>query len=445
MKHILDNARRIVIPSARLQQEKTKVANLALGLVREQTSKYQEIVDVEFGGSYSKGTWLPDKADIDIFIKFEKSISEEKFIELAKKIGFDSLKKFHPYVRYSDHPYVEAKIQRTKVNVVPCYDIEKGQWKSAADRSPFHTQFMLESLTSVMRDEVRLLKVFLKTVGIYGAEIAKQGFSGYVVEVLIWNYGTFENVIRAFTDLKPDQIIGNASKEFDTVVVIMDPIDDTRNLAAAISVENIGKFVLVCRSFLKKPSISFFKPKVNSKVSKENLESVLVVTFNFKPRSPDIIWGQIKRAANSLAIQMQIKDFNVLRKSAVTDEKTEAALLFLLQSTKITELYTREGPNFYSEVDSSMFITKNVKKSRIMWVNTNGRIHALQKRNQNDAQLFLQDLLKNHLNKTGIPKGLKSDLKKGFKIFPASKMTSKFIKEPLTELVTTDNAIFSST
>ncbi|MGI0003596.1 MAG: CCA tRNA nucleotidyltransferase, partial [Nitrosopumilaceae archaeon] len=337
MKQILDNARRIAIPSIRLQQEKTKIANLAFGLVKEQTSKYQEVVAVEFGGSYSKGTWLPDKADIDIFIKFKKSVSEEKFIELAKKIGFDSLKKFYPYVRYSDHPYVEAKIQGTKVNVVPCYDIEKGQWKSAADRSPFHTQFMLESLTNVMRDEVRLLKVFLKTVRIYGAEIAKQGFSGYVVEVLILNYGTFENVIKAFANVKPNQIIGNASKGFDTAVIIMDPIDNTRNLAAAISVENIGKFVLACRSFLKKPSSSFFRPKINSKVSKKNLDNVLVVTFNFKPRSPDIIWGQIKRAANSLATQMQIEEFNVLRRSAITNEKTEAALLFLLQSTRISE------------------------------------------------------------------------------------------------------------
>ncbi|MGQ0375894.1 MAG: CCA tRNA nucleotidyltransferase [Nitrososphaerota archaeon] len=445
MKQILDKARRLVIPSTRLQQDKTKIANLALGLVREQTSKYQDIVNVEFGGSYSKGTWLPDKADIDIFIKFEKSVSEERFVEFAKKIGFDSLKKFHPYVRYSDHPYVEAKVQGTKVNVVPCYDIEKGQWKSAADRSPFHTQFMLQFLTSAMKDEVRLLKVFLKTVGIYGAEIAKQGFSGYVVEVLILNYGTCENVIKAFANLKPNQIIGNASKEFDTSVVVMDPIDNTRNLAAAISVENIGKFVLACRSFLKKPAISFFRPKISSKVSKKNLENVLVITFNFKPRSPDIIWGQIKRAANSLATQMQIEEFNVLRKSAVTDENTEAALLFLLQSTKISELYTREGPNFYSEVDCKMFITKNVKKSKIMWINVDGRIHSLQKRNQNDARLFLQDLLKNNLDKTGIPKGLKSDFKKGFKIFTASKVTSKFIKEALTELVTTDNAIFSST
>lgn len=445
MKQILEKARRIVIPSTKLQLDKVEVANLALELVKEQTSKYQQIVGVEFGGSYSKGTWLSDRADIDIFIKFEKSVSEEKFVELARKIGFSSLKRFNPYVRYSDHPYVEAKVNGTKVNVVPCYDVEKGQWKSAADRSPFHTRFMLGSLTDTMKDEVRLLKVFLKTVGIYGAEIAKQGFSGYVVEVLIWNYGSFENVIKAFADLRPNQIIGDTSKQFDTTLVIIDPIDNARNLAAAISVENIGEFVLACRSFLKKPAISFFKPKVSLNVSKKNLENVLVVTFSFKPRSPDVIWGQIKRAANSLATQMQIEKFSVLRKSAITDEKTKAALLFLLQSTKIDTLYAREGPDFYSETDSAMFMAKNMKRSKVMWINTDGRIFSLQRRNQNDARLFLQDLLKNNLDKAGIPKGLKPDLKKGFKIIPANKVTSKFIKETLTELVTTNNAIFSFT
>ena len=162
MKQILEKIKKTASPSKKLQQEKTKIAKLAFDSVRKQTSKYPQIVNVEFGGSYSKGTWLPDKADIDIFIKFEKSVSDQKFIEISKKIGFEALKKFKPYVRYSDHPYVEAEINRTKVNVVPCYNVKKGDWKSAADRSPFHTQFMLESLTGTMKNEIRILKVFLK-------------------------------------------------------------------------------------------------------------------------------------------------------------------------------------------------------------------------------------------------------------------------------------------
>ena len=91
----------------------------------------------------------------------KKNTSEEKFEKISKRIGFDALKKYLPYVRYSQHPYVEARIGNTKINVVPFYDVKIGEWKSAADRSPFHTKFMEKSLTPKMRNEVKVLKIFI--------------------------------------------------------------------------------------------------------------------------------------------------------------------------------------------------------------------------------------------------------------------------------------------
>ena len=441
MKQILNKAKRKVIPTKKLENEKSLVAKIAFNSVEKHVSKYPEVLQVEFGGSYAKGTWLPEKADIDIFLKFKKSTPEKKFVTIAKKIGFDSMKKFNPYVRYSEHPYVEAHIKDTRVNVVPCYDVPSGRWKSAADRSSFHTRFMLESLTGEMKNDVRLLKEFLKSNGVYGAEIAKQGFSGYVAEVLVWNFGSFEDVIKKISKIKLGQVIGKATKKFETPIVIMDPIDTNRNLAAAISTENIGKFVLACRAFLKKPSLSFFKSRPSSK---KNLRDVIVIKFNYTSRSPDIIWGQIKRAANALATQMEVEGFKVLRNGAATDEKKEAALFFVSQALEIEKKMVRHGPNFFSESDSEKFITKNFKKGEIMWIDNNGKILSLQKRQNNDARVFLDDLLKNHLNKSGIPKGLKNDFKKGFKIIPGNKITNKTIKEVLLELVTTDATIFST-
>lgn len=441
MKQILNKAKRIVIPQKKLENDISKVAKDAFNLVRKEVPKYPEILEVEFGGSYAKGTWLPEKADIDIFLKFKKSTPEKKFATIAKKIGFDSMKKFKPYVRYSEHPYIEAHIKGIRVNIVPCYDVQKGKWQSAADRSSFHTKFMLESLTGQMKDDVRLLKEFLKSSGVYGAEIAKQGFSGYVAEVLVWNFGSFENVIKKISKIKPHQVIGRASKKFETPVVIMDPIDNNRNLAAAISTENIGKFVLSCRAFVKKPSLSFFKTRASPK---KNLSDVIVVKFNYSPRSPDIIWGQTKRAANALATQMEVEGFSILRNGAATDEKNEASLFFVLQSVDISKDMVKGGPEFFSELDSEKFIAKNFKKSKLMWINNKGKILSLQKRQNNNAKLFLQDMLKNHLNKSGIPKGLKNDFKKGFKIIPGNKVTNKPIKEALLELVTTDATIFFS-
>jgi tRNA nucleotidyltransferase (CCA-adding enzyme) len=352
------------------------------------------------------------------------------------------MKKFKPYVRYSEHPYVEATIKGTKVNVVPCYDVKKGQWQSAADRSPFHTKFMLESLTGTMKNEVRLLKKFLSCNKIYGSEIARQGFSGYVAEVLVLNFGSFKDVINTVSKLKKNQIIGKPTKKFDTSIVLIDPIDSNRNLAAAISNENIGKFVLAARAFTKKPAISFFKQQVKTKMFKKNIENAIAIKFSYSSRSPDIIWGQIKRAANSLAVQLEKEGFKVLRQSGVVDEKNTAFLLFLLQSLKIEENFLREGPDFFFEKDSEIFILKNSKKS-MMWIGHNSKILSLQKRQENDVRLFLKDLLKIHLNKSGIPKGLKEDIKRSFQVIPAKKVSGKSIKEAVAELISTDETILS--
>ena len=439
MKKIISKIAKTVVPSKAVEKSKRQIAYSAFKLVEREVEKFPEVMGLEFGGSYAKGTWLTKDADIDIFLRFKKSISEDKFEKIAKKIGFDSLKKYSPYVRYSEHPYVEAKIKNTKVNVVPFYDVKVGNWKSAADRSPFHTKFMKKSLTSKMKNEVRILKTFLKSNRIYGAEIAKQGFSGYVSEVLILNYRSFENVIKAISEIKENKVIGKTSKKFDTSIVIIDPIDKNRNLAAAISDENLGKFILASRAFKEKPSLEFFKTR-KLRLSKRYLENLLVIKFNYKIRSPDIIWGQIKRATSSLSTQLELGGFHVLRSKSHTDQKSEAYLLFLLESIKIPNIYQKNGPEFFREEGSKSFISKNLKNQELIWVENNKKIVSIEKRKHTDAAKFLTWFLKNNLQ-TGMPKGLLSDFKRGFKISYGNKSLSKSIKEAANELVSTDASL----
>ncbi len=438
MKQIISKVAKTVVPSKTIEITKKKIAKLAYNLVEKEIKKFSEVLDLEFGGSFAKGTWLAKEADIDIFVKFKKSTSEEKFEKISKKIGFEALKKYSPYVRYSEHPYVEAKIKDTKVNVVPFYDVKLGEWKSAADRSPFHTKFMEKSLTPKMRNEIRILKTFLKSNGIYGAEIAKQGFSGYISEVLILNFKSFENLIKSISEIKEKQIIGKTSKKFETSIVIIDPIDSNRNLAAAISNENIGKFILISRAFKEKPKLSLFQNK-KSAISKKYWENLLVVKFDFKLRSPDVIWGQIKRATSSLVTQLELGGFTVLRSKSHTDEVKEAYLLFLLESTKINLTYSKKGPEFFRENSSKSFILKNLKNTELMWIETDGKIIALEKRKHTEATKFMKSFLKKNLL-TGMPKGLLDDFKQGFEVSVGSKNLSKSIKEEANELISTDGA-----
>ncbi|QUC64616.1 CCA tRNA nucleotidyltransferase [Nitrosopumilus sp. K4] len=439
MKKIVSDVKKSVVPSKSLINSKRSIAEIAMQFVKKEIEKFSDVIDAEFGGSYAKGTWLSKEADIDIFVKFKKSTSDERFEDIAKKIGFASMKKFKPYVRYSEHPYVEAEIKKTKINIVPCYDVKEGQWKSSADRSPFHTKFMQKALTSKMKDEVRLLKTFLKSIGIYGAEIAKQGFSGYVTEVLILNFDTFENVIKTISKIKEGQVIGKTSKKFETSIVIIDPIDGNRNLAAAISKQNIGKFVLACRAFQAKPNTKFFK--ISRRKQTSSWENVLTVKFDFKMRSPDIIWGQIKRAASSLSTQLELGGFRVLRSMSYTDEKKEAYLFFLLESSIIPKKYLKKGPEFFREDGCKSFIGKNMSKTELMWIDDDSKINSLEKRNHDNAITFIKEILRKNLQ-NGIPKGLQSDLRKGFKVYLGGKSLSKSIKEASLEIISTDEKIF---
>ncbi|NWJ43820.1 hypothetical protein HX837_06435 [Marine Group I thaumarchaeote] len=77
-----------------------------------------------------------------------------------------------------------------------------------------------------------------------------------------------------------------------------------------------------------------------------------------------------------------------------------------------------------------------------MWINEEGKIQSLQKRKLDDVKLFLQDILKNNLKNSGIPKGLEKDFKKGVKIIDASKVSTKSIKEAIVDIAITDETIF---
>ena len=441
---IIKKSKQIAIPNNTQRKKVDKIANQVFSLVNKEAKKQKAVVSVHFGGSYAKETWTPEKIDIDIFVKFKKTTSEKNFEKVGKKIGFDSLKKFKPYVRYSEHPFVEADIDGVGVNVVPCYDIKKGEWKSAADRSTFHTEFMSEKLTGSMKDDIRILKCFLKINGMYGAEIAKQGFSGYVCEVLVYYLGSFENVLKKISKVKNNEMIGESPRKFESPMVIIDPIDRNRNLGAAISIQNVTNFILIARNFLKKRSISYFKEKSKDKIPVELAKNTLVVNFKYKKRSDDIIYGQIKRAASSIESQMIKEGFNVLRSDAVAYDESKASLLFLLESLTISKNEVRTGPDVFSGDFSTKFIQINSKKSKLMWADKDGKLKTLQTRRYENAKSYLSDLIKNHIGESGIPKGLRTDFKNGFKIANGKDKQNKSVKKSISKMITTDDTTFSA-
>jgi tRNA nucleotidyltransferase (CCA-adding enzyme) len=416
-------------------------------------AQLDEVVDVVFGGSFAKGTWLPDHADVDIFVKIKRSVGAEKFEEMGRQIGSKALKMYGPKLRYSDHPYVEVFVKNVRVNVVPCYDVEQGKWQSAADRSPFHTQYISSHFDNEKRRHARLLKKFFQSVGIYGAEISTEGFSGYVSEVLVLKYSSFENVLRSAADWQERQIIAVCDydsdfvKAFNSPLIIIDPVDSRRNLGTAISQESVAKFMLAARTFLDKPSIEFFresnkKYRYNGPSNKLLLPNVLVVEFSHEKKSPDIIWGQLKRSINAIAKQLELAHFEVLRISCITNERNSAALAFLLESITLPAYTKKKGPEIFRRKDTASFLS-NRKRTRpiAIWVDREMRISMVIERRFTDARKFVKSLLLNHRENSGISKDL---IVNKLQIYSGSdrKITRGLAKEAIGDVISTERLIF---
>lgn len=440
---VVEKALPLCEPSPSEERRITAVAEKAKALVDKQVSGMSDIVNVTFGGSFAKGTWLRGDADIDIFFKVKPKVPVEKFEELGRSVGLKALKVHRPRLRYSDHPYVEAFVKNVRINVVPCYDVDQGRWQSAADRSPFHTEFISRNFDDEKRRQARLLKKFLKSAGIYGAEISTAGFSGYVSEVLIHKYGSFEETLRAAADWQERQIVASIDYDPDVIkglssaIIIIDPIDSRRNLGTAISPESVGRFMLAARAFLERPSIQSFKRYQRGPDTKKLYPNVLVAEFSHKERSPDVVWGQLKRGTSAIAKQLELAGFVVVRSSCATDEKRSAALAFLLESMTLPPYTKRKGPEVFRRNDTASFLAGK-KKPLMIWVDKEMRVATLVDRKATDAVKFTRLLLQNAEN-SGVPKDL---IAGKLQIYGGNRKTRGIAKEAVSEVVSTERLIF---
>jgi tRNA nucleotidyltransferase (CCA-adding enzyme) len=402
----------------------------------------KRILKVIVGGSFAKGTWLENDTDIDFFVMIEPTVERNQFEELGKSVGFYALKKYSPYLRYSEHPYVEGKVNGIRINIVPCYKVQLNKWKSAADRSPFHTIFMETKLNEFLKSEVRVLKKFLKSIGIYGSQISVSGFSGYVTEVLILKYGSFRDVLQTFAELKPNYIVSlespdqSAIEKFRSPIIIIDPIDSNRNLGAAISAECLAKFVLASRLFLKAPSTKFFikSSRPNTKIISDIKSNLLIIEFKIQIRSPDILWGQLKKKLTSISNQLANTGFEIIKKFCFTDEQEQAVFIFMIKHTNLSKLNLNVGPKIFLKNETDSYIKKRGKKSIMTW-SDDMTIVSIEERDKMSIKEHANQIIQNDLE-SGNPIGISLDLKNGYSIYIGNeKKLSSFISSAINHMV----------
>lgn len=404
--------------------------------------------EVRLDGSVAKDTWLRGDADIDIFLRVPASLSradlEKRCLDVAKR----ALKGYPIVERFSEHPYVETHVGGIRVNVVPCYNVARGEWRSATDRTPFHTDYVISHLSSDQKEEVRLLKAFLKGIGVYGADVKVSGFSGMLCETLIMYYGSFMKTLEQAQSWKAPTMIDleryYAGREdelldlFEEPLIVIDPVDRGRNLAASISRKRLWEFVAAARAFSNKPKKSFFAARkiVPLSVGRFRREmqrrgwNLIAIEFGRVDAVVDVLWSQLYRTERALRNLLRQEGFNVTRSAAWTDEKDLSVILFELENIVLSPVRKHVGPHVSRLQASGLFLQKHLNGIRSIsgpWVDDD-RWAVDQLRENRSAVEFLRSTIRDGGRKVGVASKIAPVLKQRHRVLAEEALVSFYGK-----------------
>lgn len=391
---------------------------------------------VRVEGSVAKDTWISQEPDIDVFMQLPRTVPRQSLGEVGLKVARKATEGSEQVERFAEHPYLEAFVDGTRVNIVPCYSAKPGNWLSATDRTPFHTDYMNKQLTGRKRDHVRLLKKFMKGTGVYGAEIKTGGFSGYLCELLILHFGSFTNVLQTFAQAKPRLVIdieGSYARRanelellFSEPLVIVDPVDKARNVASSVLPQKLQEFEAASREFLKRPNVDFFYPPptiaITPSVLRGNLaqrgSTLVFVAFGKVEAVPDVLWGQLYKTQRSLRKMLQINNFETLRDVAWSDEETLNMFVFDVGQRRLSGIRKHLGPPLDHTRECDSFLAKhtNGKETISGPYLEAGRWMVLLRRKYTDVVQLLKDKLSGGGRNAGVAEAISLVIREDFKV-----------------------------
>lgn len=357
------------------------------------------------GGSFAKGTWLKGNYDVDIYVKFSKAVYSGKnisiILEKELKKSFKELELLH-----GSRDYFQLKMKDFKVEIVPIIEINHAdEAENITDVSLLHVKWV--SHHRQLLDDMRMAKAFFKANRIYGAESYIQGFSGYVLEILIVYYSGFEELIeniakwevskRVVIDIegyhKGKALIAelNKAKLFSPLILI-DPVQKDRNASAGLSWEVYEKAIALAKSYLKKPSLKFFeKENITKALLKKKAGKNAFFMIEAKPveGKRDIVGAKLLKCFEFLKKELVSNEFKVLESG--WEWEKDAVFWFIVPKEKLSVSYRHFGPPVAE--------AERLKQFKEAWharkvLEKEGRAYVLAKRKFRDAKSLLKSVVK---------------------------------------------------
>ena len=391
---------------ARLKIDPTVVekADVVRKIINDALTKKKINAHAIIGGSVAKNTYL-NCFDCDIFVLFDHHEYKEKAIsailENAIKNEF-SLQKIR-----GSRDYYRFKYKEIDYEVIPVLKITKAEdAHNVTDMSPLHIQWVQRNAKG-LQDDIRLAKLFCKANNVYGAESYINGFSGYMIEVLVVHYKGFLPLLTKAATWKPKVIIdtdeaykGNDilkkmnSAKIQGPLLLIDPVDPKRNIASALGEEKFAQFMFQAKRFIEKPGENFFAIKTITiaelkKQAKEYNTELIMLKITSKEYNRDIAGCKILKCVEHIRKEIELHEFRILDADWHFFEEYALMWIFAHKQT-LSKVQKKSGPPVYA---ASQDIEKFIHKHKKVQVE-NARLVGVDKRKYQTMQQLIAALTK---------------------------------------------------
>ena len=407
--------------SDELEQQQNIISTLieALVIYSEEVGYTYSFIESQ-GSTGKKQTQLKGTGDIDLFValhpqEHERTLSlpiKERNKALDRKLdsmvddwfipAFKDIEASNVLKTYSQHPYLSLEYLDTEIDVLVCFDLSKEELAAngpitAVDRTVHHTRYVAEKLDMQLREDIRILKSFVKACHSYGdiCAVGQMGFTGYSLELLVILQNGLKNALHSLKDLHQNPIdvkersldnLLNMPPFRDNHIFIIDPMDTNRNVASSFSKRSYDWVRMKTIELLdiRDGGIDDFRNLIiESSIPTDPLPSWLAPhCFAYTFRSDGlhhytILRDKIHRYARKLASKLQnertgeTRFGNILYE--VYFEDKQFGLGLVVERIIASDTYSRKGPPIgitgserFSEVHDNSY-----KQDGYLWVDEN--------------------------------------------------------------------------
>lgn len=392
-----DSVRKIVLekitPSQNeIQKQRDIIHELSEALsARASTAGYTYSFIEAQGSTGLKQTQLKGATDIDLFV----ALNPEDYFDVIKlpdterhealdKLMTDLVSNwFEPALKnvdaqnlqraFSQHPFLSLKMGGIEIDILGCFDIDADILAregpiTAVDRTIHHSKYIAERLTEKKREDIRILKSFVRACHAYGdtCAVGRMGVTGVSLELLVIFNDSLEEAIQSLRhlDTRPVDVFNRSLHDLkriksfhDDYLFLIDPTDSNRNIASSFTLRTYrwvqhqidrlqealeGGSPNLIELLLEAPIPTSPLPdwlKPNSKAYEFQAEKTIHYT---------ILRDKLHRIARRIRSEMRYERTGEERFGRILSEiifkDGRYALGILVEKPKISSSYTRRGP-----------------------------------------------------------------------------------------------------